>query len=146
MSSEVNSTLRRLVAERAYHVCEYCLIHEADTFWGCQMDHIISRRHAGTSTLDNLALACFWCNNRKGTDVAALVGKPPHPVRFFHPRDDRWATHLALHQVRIEPHSEVGEATAKHLSLNEPARLEERFALAEAGRYPTIEAMARMKE
>ena len=31
MASDVNDTLRRQVAERAYHVCEYCLIHEDDT-------------------------------------------------------------------------------------------------------------------
>lgn len=146
MSNEVNSALRRLVADRAYHVCEYCLIHEADTFWGCQVDHIISRRHEGTSSQDNLAFACFWCNNRKGTDVAALMGRPPRAVRLFHPREDRWFSHFELDQVRIESHSEVGEVTVKHLSLNEPARLEERFALADTGRYPTIEAMARMKE
>ena len=146
MSSEVNSTLRRLVAERAYHVCEYCLIHEDDTFWGCQVDHIISRRHEGTSNEENLAHACFWCNNRKGTDVAAFVGKPSHPVRFFHPRNDQWGDHFAQDQVRIEHHSQVGEATVKHLSLNEPARLEERLALADTGRYPTIEALARIRE
>ena len=146
MSSEVNSTLRRLVTDRAYHVCEYCLIHEDDTFWGCQVDHIISRRHAGTNDPSNLAHACFSCNNRKGTDVAALVGKPPRPVQLFHPRQDRWFAHFALDQVRIEPHSEVGEATVKHLSLNGPARLEERLTLADTGRYPTVEAMARMKE
>lgn len=146
MSGELNNQLRRLVAERAYHVCEYCLIHEDDTFWGCQVDHIISRRHEGPSTAENLAFACFWCNNRKGTDVAALVGQPPRPVRLFHPREDRWFGHFALDQVRIEPHSEVGEATVKHLSLNESARLKERLTLADTGRYPTIEAMARMKD
>lgn len=42
MASEVSERLRRQVAERAYHVCEYCLIHEDDTFWGSQVDHIIS--------------------------------------------------------------------------------------------------------
>ena len=41
LGSEVSERLRVLVAERAYHVCEYCLIHEEDTFWGCQVDHII---------------------------------------------------------------------------------------------------------
>src|SRR5947208_9768365 len=34
MASHVSERLRRQVAERAYHVCEYCLIHEDDTFWG----------------------------------------------------------------------------------------------------------------
>lgn len=39
MASDVGERLRRQVAERAYQVCEYCLIHDADTFWGCQIDH-----------------------------------------------------------------------------------------------------------
>ncbi len=47
MASDVSERLRRQVAERAYHVCEYCLIHEDDSFWGCQVDHIISRKHCG---------------------------------------------------------------------------------------------------
>ena len=38
MASDVSERLRREVAERAYHVCEYCLVHEDDTFWGCQVD------------------------------------------------------------------------------------------------------------
>ena len=46
MGSEVNQRLRQLVADRAYHVCEYCLIYEDDTFWGCQVDHIISLKHS----------------------------------------------------------------------------------------------------
>ena len=31
MASDVSERLRQEVAERAYHVCEYCLVHEDDT-------------------------------------------------------------------------------------------------------------------
>ncbi|MSU49330.1 MAG: HNH endonuclease [Opitutus sp.] len=55
MASEVSERLRQQVAERAYHVCEYCLLHEDDTFWGCQVDHIISRKHKGSTEFTNLA-------------------------------------------------------------------------------------------
>lgn len=58
MATDVSQRLRRRVAERAYHVCEYCLIHEDDTFWGCQVDHIISRKHGGVTEPGNLAWAC----------------------------------------------------------------------------------------
>jgi hypothetical protein len=47
MSSYVSAELRRLVANRANHKCEYCLIHEEDTFFGCEVDHIISLKHGG---------------------------------------------------------------------------------------------------
>jgi hypothetical protein len=146
MSSEVNAQQRRLVAERGYHVCEYCLLHEDDTFWGCQIDHIISRKHAGSSDLENLAWACACCNNYKGSDIATLVGQPPLLSRLYHPRTDRWSECFRLNGYRIEPHNAPGAATEKLLRLNQDSRLRERAALGQTGRYPTIEALARMKE
>ncbi len=146
MSTAVNGRLRREVAERAYHVCEYCLVHEQDTFWGCQVDHIISRKHRGPSDSDNLAWACACCNNTKGTDLGARVGQPPELVRLFHPRLDHWAACFQLLAARIEPQNPHGQATVKLLQLNHDSRLAERQTLASSGRYPTIEALARMKE
>ncbi len=35
MTSYVSLDLCRLVAARAYRLCEYCLIHEDDTYFGC---------------------------------------------------------------------------------------------------------------
>ena len=146
MSREVSDSSRRMAADRAYHVCEYCLIHEDDTFWGCQVDHIISRKHGGTSELDNLAWACACCNGYKGSDLGALVGAPPRLVRLFHPRTDRWNQSFHLNGWQIQPDNDTGLATAKLLQFNEEGRLRERGALSQTGRYPTIEALARMKE
>jgi hypothetical protein len=146
MSSAVSDTARRQVAERAYHVCEYCLIHEADTFWGCQVDHIISRKHGGTDELANLAFACAICNSKKGSDIASLAGSPPRLTPLFHPRQDRWLNCFHLLGHLIDSVNEIGEATVKLLQLNHPHRVEEREALSQAGRYPTIEALAKMKE
>ncbi len=146
MASDVSERLRRQVAERAYHVCEYCLIHEDDTFWGCQVDHIISRKHGGPTEPANLAWACACCNNNKGSDLGTLVGDPPQLVRLFHPRTDRWGQCFQLNGIRIEASDPVGEATVKLLQFNHDTRLGERETLAEAARYPTIEALARMKE
>jgi hypothetical protein len=146
MGSDVSERLRRQVAERAYHVCEYCLIHEDDTFWGCQVDHIVSRKHGGPTEPGNLAWACACCNNNKGSDLGTLVGEPPQLVRLFHPRTDRWSQSFQLNGVRIEASDPAGEATVKLLQFNHDTRLRERDVLAEAARYPTIEALARMKE
>jgi hypothetical protein len=146
MANDVSEPLRRQVAERAYHVCEYCLIHEDDTFWGCQVDHIISRKHGGASEFSNLAWACACCNNHKGSDIATLVGEPSQLVRLFHPRSDRWADCFHLSGARIEPLDPIGIGTAKLLELDAESRVRERQSLADAGRYPTIEALARMTE
>jgi hypothetical protein len=146
MASDVSDALRRQVTERAYHVCEYCLIHEDDTFWGCQVDHIISRKHGGATEATNLAWACAVCNNSKGSDLGTLTGPRAELTRLFHPRSDRWAESFQLHGARINPIGAAGEATVKLLRINDDLRVRERQVLAEAGRYPTIEALARMRE
>lgn len=146
MASDVSDAMRSQVADRAYHVCEYCLIHKDDTFWGCEVDHIIARKHGGPSELKNLALACAVCNNAKGSDIASLAGSRRELTRLYHPRNDRWADAFQLHEIRIDSVNRVGEATVRLLKFNEKERLIERQTLALAGRYPTIEALARMKE
>ena len=146
MADEVSDRLRQQVAERAYRVCEYCLIHEDDTFWGCQIDRIISRKHGGPTTSENLAFPCACCNNSKGTDLGTLVGLRRELTRLFHPRVDRWAECFQLHGVMVDSASDIGEATVRLLQINAENRLRERQVLAEVARYPSIEALARMKE
>lgn len=41
----IRAELRRQVVARAEGICEYCLIAEDDTFYGCEADHIISEKH-----------------------------------------------------------------------------------------------------
>ncbi len=91
MGRTVSAALRRLVAERANFLCEYCLIHEEDTFFGCQVDHIISIKHGGLSEPENLAYACPFCNRSKGSDIGSIVAGTGSLCRFFDPRRDHWA-------------------------------------------------------
>jgi len=72
MSRRLSEELRHLVADRADRICEYCLIHEDDTFFGCEVDHVISLKHSGPTEAENLAYACTFCNRYKGSDVASL--------------------------------------------------------------------------
>jgi hypothetical protein len=134
----VPADLRRLVAKRASSLCEYCLIHEDDTFFGCEVDHIISEKHGGRTTEDNLAYACLFCNRYKGSDIASLQPGTDTLVRLFNPRTDSWNDHFRLDdQGIIAPLTPIGEVTARILGLNHPERLLERSALMEIRRYPT---------
>jgi 5-methylcytosine-specific restriction endonuclease McrA len=65
MARWISAELRQTIADRANHLCEYCLIAEADTFYGCEVDHIISLKHGGSSDPDNLAFACALCTEPK---------------------------------------------------------------------------------
>jgi len=109
---------------------------EQDTGFPHQVDQIVSRKHGGPSTLENLALACMLCNRYKGSDLASLDSQTGQLSRLFHPRQDRWADHFRLHGAVIEPVSIVGGVTIFLLRLNAPERTAERQLLQELGTYP----------
>ena len=130
MASGISEQVRARVARRAGHRCEYCLIHENDAGFPHQVDHVVSRKHGGTSAFDNLAYACILCNRYKGSDVASINPKTGEAVRLFHPRQDRWTDHFRLDADFIEPLTDAGGATVRLLRLNAAERLAERRLLA----------------
>jgi 5-methylcytosine-specific restriction endonuclease McrA len=87
MADDISQSLRRVVAERAGFRCEYCLMPEVELFAGCEVDHIISRKHGGLTDSANPALSCERCNRakgngrrldfRRGATIRALV-QPAH--------------------------------------------------------------------
>ena len=146
MTSYVSEELRRLVESRARGLCEYCLVHQSDTFFGCQVDHIISEKHGGATQADNLAYACTICNRAKGTDIGSIAPSTGELTRLFNPRSDRWLDPFQLNGVLIEPRTPVGEATARVLGFNETERVLEREALRHVGRYPPREARHMLRQ
>jgi hypothetical protein len=121
--------LRRLVANRADYICEYCLVSEVDRSSGCQVDHIISVKHGGSTTADNLCYACIFCNLQKGTDLGSINWRTGELVRFFNPRRDFWGEHFRLDEAVIQPLTDIGEVTTRILDFNADERLVERQAL-----------------
>jgi hypothetical protein len=136
VASDISDELRAEVARRARQRCEYCLIDEDDAGFPHQVDHVLSRKHGGSSTSENLAYACVVCNRHKGSDVASIDPDTGEIVPLFHPRRARWADHFRLSGPLIEPISSIGRATARLLQLNAPERILERRLLQSLGRYP----------
>jgi hypothetical protein len=146
VSGSISASLRRLVVSRAAHLCEYCLIHEDDTFFGCEVDHIISRKHGGATQEDNLAYACLFCNRNKGSDISSRIPETGELIRFFNPRIERWSDHFQVKGAMIVPLTAVGTATARILRFNDEDRLLERDVLRNEGRYPPTAVQSRIGE
>jgi hypothetical protein len=129
----IPAALRRQVQERAGSRCEYCLIHESDTGFGCEVDHILSEKHQGPTVAENLALACFYCNRNKGTDMGSVRSSDdPVFVRFFNPRVDSWEEHFESDaEQHILGRTDIGRVTVRIFGFNVEARLLERQAVAE---------------
>ena len=145
MSSYVPAALRRLVARRAGGFCEYCLIEEADSYFGCEVEHIISEKHGGKSISTNLAWSCALCNRAKGTDIGTLSLEGDELMRLYNPRTDRWTHHFRIVGPRIVGLTDIGRATARLLKFNDPARLEERQELITLRRFPSTGAKRKLR-
>ncbi len=146
MSRYISSDIRSRVVKRADCLCEYCLIHESDTFLGCEVDHIISVKHGGGNSADNLAYACFSCNRSKGSDIGSVFWGTSKLTRFFNPRKDQWSRHFCLKGSVIRSLTEIGDVTARILKFNETERILERETLIGLGRYPSLAAQTRINQ
>ena len=131
----IPASLRAAVAQRAGGRCEYCRVPEGVVLWPHEADHIIAEQHGGKTELENLALACFHCNRRKGPNVASVDPATGTLVPLFNPRVHRWVEHFRLEGPRLEPLSDIGRVTIGLLRLNSPERLLVREALRRVGRW-----------
>lgn len=133
--THIAESLRALVRQRAQLRCEYCLIHEDDTFLPHEIDHIIAEKHGGATTVDNLCLSCFLCNRYKGTDIASFDPVTQTLTPLFNPRAALWSAHFQLNGSLIEGLTPIGRTTTTLLRFNLPERLMERELLIASGRY-----------
>lgn len=133
MNRNVPESLRKIAANRALHRCEYCRLPSADSFFGFQVDHIISRKHGGKTTLENLAYSCPDCNRNKGSDLGTLDSDGTL-IRFFNPRTDDWKNHFEMDDSGLIVHkTAMGAATIKIFQFNHPDRIIERNLLRQLG-------------
>lgn len=126
----MDAATRRLVFHRAGEQCEYCGLNQSDDpFAAFQVEHVIPRQHGGTDDPSNLALACWYCNARKGPNLAAIDPETRLVVRLFNPREERWYDHFMREGVLIVGLTPEGRATARLLGMNLVERLAYRAEL-----------------
>jgi 5-methylcytosine-specific restriction endonuclease McrA len=135
--------LRAEVAKRARYLCEYCRIPEAySAIPRHSVDHIVPRRDAGKTELDNLALCCQGCNGAKSSKTAGHDRRAGVRMRVFHPRSDRWSDHFAWSTdfLRIEGLTDIGQTTVETLRMNRQGLINMRRSLIRDGVHPPSEA------
>lgn len=136
MPENISQALRREVAARAGERCEYCRLPEWALLAGCEVDHVISRKHGGRTEASNLALSCARCNRAKGTDIGSIIAETGQFSRLFNPRTDRWENHFALEGRRLAGKTAMGRVTITLLRLNDDERVVEREWMQRLDDYP----------
>jgi hypothetical protein len=130
--------LRQLVAERSEGRCEYCRLHQDDTFFTHEVDHIYAEKHGGPTIDGNLCAACADCNRHKGSDICSLDPLTGDVVTLYHPRRDRWVDHFQLLETGvIEARTPRGRVTARLLQMNRLDLVADRARLIALGGYAT---------
>lgn len=128
-----------LVAEvrrRAAGFCEYCRIPVAAFRRPFHVEHVIARQHGSLTELDNLALACWVCNLKKGPNLTGIDPQSKRITPLFHPRKDRWADHFAFSVgtsvsagIEIRGLTPIGRTTVIVLAMNTEMRQMVRYEL-----------------
>jgi hypothetical protein len=124
---------REAVRTRAKGRCEYCRLPQAGTVLLHEVDHIRSQQHGGTAVLENLCLACAFCNARKGPNIAGYDPETGALVRLFNPRLDRWRDHFRWDGPILVGKTPMAKATIQVLAINAAERVEHRRLLAQVG-------------
>ncbi len=138
MSGHILAPLVRRVRQRAGDICEYCRLSQESQEATFHVDHILPRVRGGTTTLDNLALACVSCSLRKAARVSAADPVGGQNVPLFDPRRNEWGQHFRLTaDFRLEGLTPTGRATIEALRMNRPAIVAIRHELNLLGRLTT---------
>ena len=132
----MNRELRELVWSRAGGCCEYCRMPQSFDPIPFEVDHVIATQHHGETTADNLCVACFACNRRKGPNLAGRNELTGELVPLFHPRRDEWETHFEWQGPTLIGKTTVGQVTIDVLAINLTRRVDHRAALIVEGVFP----------
>ncbi len=137
----VSEAIRARVVTQSGGVCEYCRYPEEFNSGRFAVDHILPRVRGGADDLNNLALSCRSCNERKQDATEAQDPLTEDIVPLFHPRRERWEDHFAWSSdfrfiIGLTP---TGRATIFRLQTNHSGVVRQREVLHQLGLHPPPE-------
>jgi len=105
------------------------------------IDHVIPQSAGGTTSLANLALACYRCNEFKGARTNATDPQTGELVPLFNPCTQEWHRHFAWSDdaLHIIGQTAIGRATVEALHLNNAWLVSARRIWIRAGFHPPLE-------
>lgn len=126
------------VRHRAGERCEYCRMSQRLQGATFHIEHIVPVTCGGTTTLENLALACPSCNLHKSDRSHAIDPTTGERVPMFHPRQQAWDEHFGWDATTVIGLTPIGRATIARLDMNHPRRQRVREAERLFNLFPPI--------
>lgn len=133
----IPNALRRLVAERARGLCEYCQTAQIVVI-SMEIDHIVPVTVGGATTAENLCLTCNQCNLFKLAYETGFDLETKEEVALFNPRIQQWSEHFQWDKsgTQLIGLTPTGRATINRLRINQPDALQARQLWVKAGWHP----------
>ncbi|NEQ82130.1 MAG: HNH endonuclease [Moorea sp. SIO2I5] len=138
--------LYQQLRKRAVFQCEYCHYPEILSNAPLSVDHLWPKSLGGSDRLDNLALACRRCNERRYNFTTGIDPDTGNEVPLFNPRLQSWSDHFiwTADGLSIIGTSPTGRATCARLDLNDERRSEKfivksRRLWVKGGLHPPLE-------
>jgi len=122
----IPKSLYEIVRQHAQFQCEYCHYPELLSSAPLSIDHIQPRSLGGSDDLNNLALACRRCNERRYNFTTGIDPETETEVALFNPRSQQWSDHFiwSANALQIIGKTSTGRATCNRLDLNDERREE----------------------
>lgn len=122
----IPKSLYETIRQRAQFRCEYCHYPEILSSAPLSIDHIQPQSLGGSDDLENLALACRRCNERRYNFTTGIDPETGTEVQLFNPRQQQWRAHFiwSTDALRIIGTTSTGRATCHRLDLNDERREE----------------------
>lgn len=118
--------------------CCYCLTQEINSGIALSFDHILPQSRGGTTSFENVCLACRSCNEFKSDQTEAVDPLTGETVPLFQPRQQVWDEHFAWSAdgTRVEGTTAFGRATVLALQLNHATIVVARRRWVSSGWHP----------
>jgi hypothetical protein len=102
------------------------------------VDHITPISKGGATTLSNLWLACYRCNEFKASQTEARDPVTDKSVPLFNPRTQVWSEHFAWSPdgTHVTGLTATGRATVIALQINDELRVAARRRWVNVGWHP----------
>jgi hypothetical protein len=132
--------LKNQVFDRAKGICEYCYSQAKFSPNNFEIEHIVPVSREGTTTSENLALACPSCNSYKSNKIEAIDPVSNQVAVLFHPRQMQWSDHFTWSDdtIIMIGKSPTGRATVTLLQTNRAGVVNLRQVLRERDQHPPI--------
>ncbi|MBD2197046.1 MULTISPECIES: HNH endonuclease [Calothrix] len=117
----VPQSIREIIADRAKYLCEYCHSPEFVNTDRFTVDHLIPQSLGGSDELENLALCCRRCNERRYNFTSGIDPQTQKEIPLFNPRTQQWSEHFiwSVNGTNIVGITPTGRATCNRLDMND---------------------------